>query len=104
VALEQMVERLAEDHASARRLAEGLAEVGVFDIMLGRVQSNILIFSLATDRFRRAELVARCAEEGLKFGAIEGEQFRMVTHYGVEREDVDAALGIVRRAVRELGG
>ncbi len=104
VALEQMVGRLAEDHANARRLAEGLAEMGVFDIKLERVQSNILIFGLATDRFTREQLVARCAEDGLKFGAIEGDQFRMVTHYGIEREDIDAALGIVRRVVAELGG
>ncbi len=104
VALEQMVERLAEDHANARRLAEGLAETGVFDIKLERVQSNILIFRLATDRFTPAQLVARCAEEGLKFQAIEGNQFRMVTHYGVEPGDVDAALEIVRQVVRQLGG
>lgn len=104
VALEQMVDRLAEDHANARYLAEGLAATGVFDIKPDRVQSNILIFRLATDKFSREELVARCAENGLKFGAIEGDQFRMVTHYGVEREDVDAALGVVRRVVGELGG
>lgn len=40
----------------------------------------------------------------LKFQTIEGGQFRMVTHYGVEPEDVDAALGMVRRAVGELAG
>lgn len=102
VALEQMVDRLAEDHANARRLAEGLVEIGVFDIRPERVQSNILIFGLATDRFTPAELVARCAKDGLKFQAIEGGQFRMVTHYGIEREDVDAALRILARAVQEL--
>jgi threonine aldolase len=102
VALEQMVDRLAEDHANARRLAEGLAEIGAFDIKLERVQSNILIFSLATDRFTPAQLIARCAQEGLKFQTIEAGQFRMVTHYGIEPEDVDAALGVVRRAVAEL--
>lgn len=104
VALEQMVDRLADDHANARRLAEGLAEMGVFDIRLERVQSNILIFGLATDRFTPAQLVARCAQDGLKFQAIEGGQFRMVTHYGVERTDIDRALVIVRNAVRDLMG
>ncbi len=103
VALEQMVDRLADDHANARRLAVGLAEMGVFDIRPERVQSNILIFGLATDRFTPQQLVARCAQDGLKFQAIEGGQFRMVTHYGIEREDIDAALGIVRRAVGQLG-
>ncbi|MDH7489808.1 MAG: low-specificity L-threonine aldolase [Anaerolineae bacterium] len=102
VALEQMVDRLADDHANARRLAEGLAEMGVFDIRLERVQSNILIFGLAADRFTPQQLVARCAQDGLKFQAIEGGQFRMVTHYGIEREDIDAALLILKRVVREL--
>ena len=104
VALEQMVERLADDHANARRLAEGLAEIGVFDIKLERIQSNILIFSLATGRFTPSQLIAACAAEGLRFQTIEAGQFRMVTHYGVEREDADAALGIVKGVVKELTG
>jgi len=102
VALEQMVDRLADDHANARRLAEGLAEMGVFDIRLDRVQSNILIFGLATQRFTPQQLVARCAQDGLKFQAIEGGQFRMVTHYGIEREDIDRTLRILTDAIREL--
>ncbi|MBC7258024.1 MAG: low-specificity L-threonine aldolase [Chloroflexi bacterium] len=102
VALEQMVDRLADDHANARRLAEGLAEMGVFDIRPDRVQSNILIFGLATRRFTPQQLVARCAQDGLKFQAIEGGQFRMVTHYGIEREDIDRALRILTDAIRDL--
>jgi len=102
VALEQMVDRLADDHANARRLAEGLAEMGVFDIRLDRVQSNILIFGLATQRFTPQQLVARCAQDGLKFQAIEGGQFRMVTHYGIEREDIDRTLRILTDAIRDL--
>ncbi len=102
VALEQMVDRLADDHANARRLAEGLAEMGVFDIRLDRVQSNILIFGLATQRFTPQQLVARCAQDGLKFQAIEGGQFRMVTHYGIEREDIDRTLRILADAIRDL--
>jgi len=98
------VERLADDHANARRLAEGLAEIGVFDIKLERIQSNILIFSLATGRFTPSQLIAACAAEGLRFQTIEAGQFRMVTHYGVEREDADAALGIVKGVVKELTG
>jgi len=102
VALEQMVDRLADDHANARRLAEGLAEMGVFDIRLDRVQSNILIFGLATQRLTPQQLVARCAQDGLKFQAIEGGQFRMVTHYGIEREDIDRTLRILADAIRDL--
>ncbi len=102
VALEQMVDRLADDHANARRLAAGLAEMGVFDIRLERVQSNILIFGLATDRFTPQQLVARCAQEGLKFQAIEGGQFRMVTHYGIEPEDIDRALIILKGAIADI--
>lgn len=102
VALEQMVDRLADDHANARRMAEGLAEIGAFDIKLERVQSNILIFSLATDRFTPAQLIARCSQEGVKFQTIEAGQFRMVTHCGVEREDIDVALRVVKSVVGGL--
>lgn len=102
VALEQMVDRLADDHANARHLALGLAEMGVFDIKPEWVQTNILIFGLATDRFTPQQLIARCAQDGLKFQAIEGGLFRMVTHYGIDREDVDKALLIVQGAIADL--
>jgi len=102
VALEQMVDRLVEDHANARRLAEGLAEIPGLAIDLDRVQTNIVIFELVSERLTPAELQARLDERGVKLLAIEGRRLRAVTHYGIEAEDIDVALGVIREVMGQL--
>src|SRR5439155_978954 len=70
VALEQMVDRLAEDHANARLLAEGLATFPQINIDLGTVQSDIVIFRLH-EGYGTPETFARAvAERGLLIGGI----------------------------------
>ena len=100
VALESMVERLAEDHRHARRLAEGLAHLPGVLLDPATVQTNIVIFALAPDAPSPPELVARLAEQGVKMGAIGGRKLRAVTHYGLEAEDIDQALLAAARVLR----
>ncbi len=102
VALEEMVDRLAEDHANARRLAEGLAEIPGLAINLDRVQTNIVIFELVSERLTPAELVARLDERGVKLLAIEGRRLRAVTHYGIEADDIEVALAVAREVMEQL--
>ncbi len=92
VALEEMVDRLAEDHANARRLAEGLARLPGVVLDPEQVQTNIVIFELAPDTLSPGELAAALAARGVKVGAIGGRKFRAVTHYGIEAGDVEYAL------------
>lgn len=92
-ALEQMVERLAEDHANARTLAEGLAEMEGIRLDLSRVQTNLVIFELA--ELDPKEFLAECGRRGLKGGAMGPHRVRFVTHYGVEAEDIQHALKVV---------
>jgi len=92
VALETMVERLAEDHTNARRLAEGLARLPGIDLDPARVQTNIVIFALERDDLTPRQLVADLAARGVKVGAIGGQRFRAVTHYGLDAADIDRAL------------
>ena len=96
VALTEMVERLAEDHENARFLAEGLAAIPGVTIDLARVQTNIVIFEVSDP----ASLADRLQAEGVLSIPFGGRLVRMVTHYGITREDVDAALAVVRRALR----
>ena len=102
VALEQMVDRLAEDHANARRLAEGLAEIPGLAINPARVQTNIVIFELTNERLTPAEFAARLGERGVKLLAIEGRRLRAVTHYGIEADDIEVALTVVREVMEQL--
>ena len=109
-----MIERLAEDHENARRLADGLAGLpGVVGLDPARVRTNFVLFRVAADgtgdgkesrdatRTRSAFLEA-LAREGVLMVEYPGGQVRAVTHYGIERSDVDAALAAAERAMRAV--
>jgi threonine aldolase len=99
VALEEMVDRLADDHANARALAVGLASIPGIRLDPSTVTSNIVIFDVAG--FDAAEFKERCKERGLLVSGV-APHIRMVTHYGIERADIDEALERVGEAVASL--
>jgi threonine aldolase len=91
VALEQLTERLAQDHARAKRLAEGFAQIP--GLVVTPPASNILYFQL-TDETKKTpeEVVNGLAERGiLLLGRLEG-RFRAVTHYWISDEDVEKTI------------
>lgn len=100
VALETMVARLAEDHAHARRLAEGLAEIPALALDPTCVKTNIVFFDL-TNGMTAPQLAERVAREGVLIGAAGERRMRVVTHYGIARADIETALLIFRRALQE---
>jgi len=101
-ALDNMVDRMADDHANARRLAEGLADMPGFAVNLASVQTNIVIWNLTTDRATPQEVAKRLRAQGVKISAIGGGQFRAVTHYGVEAGDIDRAVAVTRQVMGQL--
>jgi threonine aldolase len=96
-ALEHMVDRMAEDHANARTLAEGLAEMDGVSLELSRVQTNIVYFRLT--KMSAKDFVAECAGQGLRGGAAARDRVRFVTHYGIESEDIQKALEVCNRVL-----
>ncbi len=96
VALETMVDRLAEDHANAHALAEGLAEIPGIEIDLKRVQTNIVIFAVRSPRVDAAAFVRGLAGRGVLAHQISPDSIRLVTHKDVSREDITAALSAAR--------
>jgi len=102
VALEQMVDRLTEDHENARRLALGLAEIPGISIDPAQVRTNIVIFDLVAERPTPAEFAARLSADGVKVLAL-GERIRLVTHYGIDAADIDKALVAIRKVMQEAG-
>jgi threonine aldolase len=92
VALETMVDRLAEDHANARRLAEGLAQLPGIRLDPSDVETNIVIFDLQRDDVTPRQLVRRLAELGVRLFDIGGTRLRAVTHYEVTASDIESAL------------
>jgi len=94
VALEQMVDRLAEDHANAKRLAEGLATLPGIVLDPTRVQTDIVIFELHRDDMTPERLAERLKERGVLLFAIGGSRLRTVTNYHVTAADTERALRI----------
>ena len=93
VALETMVERLADDHDNARVLAEGLSKVPGLRIDPRTVQTNIVVVNVDDGvAFQR-----KLRDAGVLTTAFGPAKVRMVTHYGIERADVEDALDRVRR-------
>lgn len=98
-ALDHMVDRLAEDHENARRLAYGLAEIQGIIIDPETVHTNIIFFSIEANKTR--ELARELQTKGI---LIDGEKklLRMVTHYGVGPDDIDYLLTSVSEAMQEI--
>ncbi len=100
-ALEEMVDRLAEDHENARRLAEGIAGIGGLSIEPAKVQTNIIYFELDEDGMTPKELVTELDKKEVKLLSVGPRRLRAVTHYGISAEDIDLtvkALGEVMKA------
>jgi threonine aldolase len=100
VAVERMIDRLAEDHANARRLAEGIAEIPGVATDPARVGTNILYLDLIDRRFSDEEFMNRLAEKGVRLSHTGPARFRMLTHYGIGSADIIAALGALRAVMQ----
>ena len=96
VALEQMVDRLAEDHENARALAAGLAELPGIQVEEAPVRTNIVYFEITRPDVDAPRLVARLEESGVRMGAVGRRRIRAVLNYHVRAADVQAALAVLR--------
>jgi threonine aldolase len=94
-ALDHNVERLAEDHANARTLAEGLAEISSVGIDPDKVESNIVLFEVDDAPGKAAAL----REAGVDIAAFGPRRIRAVTHLDVDRAGIDRALDVMRRVL-----
>jgi threonine aldolase len=95
-ALNEMVDRLAEDHANAQRLARGLQGLPGVAIDLSRVETN-MVFGDCKPPLTAAAFIDRCREAGVLLDQASVYRWRMVTHRGVSENDIDHAVDAVRR-------
>jgi threonine aldolase len=105
VALEQMVERLAEDHEHCKQLAQGLADFPQLELDASRVSTNILIFRVLNahqQRLSEAEtslFLEQLQAHGVLLGGMGGGLIRAVTHHGIEAADISTALVAIKRTL-----
>ena len=89
-------ERLAEDHANARLLAEALVGCPGVALDLSSVQTNIVVFHLAAGALDANALVARARDRGVLVNAFSARTVRAVTHLDVSREQAERGAAILR--------
>jgi threonine aldolase len=101
-ALEHNIERLSDDHARARRLAQGLAEAGV-PVDLEQVETNFVQVDVAPLGLAWDEALARLAEQGVGLSAtMHPTKLRAVAHLDVGDEDIERAVELIPRALGAL--
>lgn len=98
-ALDHHVDRLADDHANARYLAEGLDGAGGLRVLGGHVETNIVYLDTTDCRLSAVELFGALAGEGVRCLPLSPTAVRMVTHLDVSREGVEHAVEVCRRVV-----
>jgi len=98
IALEQMTQRLDEDHTNARLFAEGLAAIPSIEIDLERVRTNMVFFSLRDQAGMSAqELAERLKAHNIWIMARDDRSFRAVTHYWIRQEHIAQVLDAIRK-------
>jgi threonine aldolase len=102
VALDTMVDRLAEDHQNARRLAHGLANIEGLHIDPERIQTNIVFFEVDENLGTAADMIAALEQQEVKVSYPGKQSIRMVTHRHISGEDIEEALSRVSTAVRGM--
>jgi len=102
VALDTMVDRLAEDHANARTLAELLADIKGLELDLPRVQTNIIKMEVTAPGVAVEKVIEGLRAEGVKINAIDSRHLRAVTHYGIVEDDVRNAGAAMSKVMKSL--
>ena len=99
VAMESMIDRLADDHANAKKLAEGLSGVDGISIDPAAVQTNLVFIQVEVPN--HLDIAQRLDERGVQVGARPGGIWRLVTHNDVSSDDIDYALEVVESTFTE---
>lgn len=100
-ALRHHVDRLADDHLKARRLAEAIAGMKAFSIDLTAVQTNIVIFEVRRPGLSAQDVVLQLQQAGILAIAFSRKRVRFVTHLDVSMSDIDDAITIMKQYYSE---
>jgi threonine aldolase len=93
IAVETMIDRLAEDHTRARYMAEEIAKLPGISVDLRSVQTNMIYFSVAN----AAEFATALKEQSVLCNVLYGNAIRLVTHYEITNEDARDAVNVIAR-------
>ena len=100
VALNEMVDRLADDHANARKLAEGLAQMPGITIDPNQIHTNIVYFEVDRKDMTVEELVKHLGDKGARMLPVGPGRIRAVTHYHISSDDIDYVLEVFAKVLK----
>jgi threonine aldolase len=104
VALEEMVDRLAEDHANARCLAAELARLPGIAVDPSRPETNMVYFQVDAPGLDNGRFISAVARHGIRLAELGHGRIRAVTHAGVARADVERAVSVFALVMENLTG
>lgn len=102
VALEEMVTRLPEDHASAKYLADRINKLSGFSAEEKQVQINMVFWKTELPGFSSDDFVAFMHQNGIKVYGILGDEYRFVTHHDITLADIDRVVEQMAKFARTL--
>jgi threonine aldolase len=102
IALEEMIDRLKDDHKNARRLAEGISKIEGIQINLNRVQTNIVCFDVGNLELSAETFVMKLKENGVLALPLTEKKVRMVTHRGIESKDIEKSIEVIENVIDHL--
>jgi threonine aldolase len=97
VAIETMIDRLAEDHVRARYMAEEISKLPGISVNLESVQTNMIYFNV----HHASDFAAAMKEGGVLCNALYGDAIRLVTHYEISDDDAKDAVNVIARLVEK---
>ena len=100
--VEKMIPQIKVDHENARLLSEGISEVRELSINIKQIKTNIIYFELNSSNITGTQLVESMSKRGVKFFETSKNRFRMVTHYGITKEDILETLSIFNQILKTL--
>tara|TARA_B100001250_G_scaffold376425_1_gene364716 strand:+ start:147 stop:1181 length:1035 start_codon:yes stop_codon:yes gene_type:complete len=92
VSLDTMIEQISYDHDNAQYLANELSEISCVDLDKEKVSTNIIYFNILGSKLSDNEIINTFADEGIMFFDVSKNRFRLVTHYGITREDISYTI------------
>ena len=99
IAIRDMTERLAEDHANAKHLAAGLNTMPGFHVDPESVQIDMVFSDFEWDDLD--DLQAWLKSKGVLIGGYMENQLRFVTHYGIQKSDIHVFIGLLKEYYKE---
>ena len=107
--LDNMLDQIHEDHKNAKRLAAGIDVIDGLSINKKNIKSNILYFDIEKGKNRGEELARQTKNieiypfevslDNIRFFESRPDRFRLVTHYGINRDDVEKTLEVLDKMV-----